>query len=181
MGTDIHGQFQRKSGHQWISLSDGLTCGDRDYLLFAVLADVRNDISCHVEPIAHPRGFPDDYVFPDDDEHWIDETHSKGWLSGEEMLKWFENAPTITRTGVLSKAEFEAWDKVSKPESWCQWVGGNNVVLVDQRKLKNNPQANFVQVCWQEDLKTSLAYFFDEVRDLQQTHTEIRFVFCFDC
>ncbi len=59
MGCDIHGVFQRKVNDVWEDLKSEYDC-QRDYTLFAILADVRN--SGHITPISEPRGFPEDFL-----------------------------------------------------------------------------------------------------------------------
>lgn len=153
-----------------------------------------------VTPIAEQRGLPDDFALAGDYSHPIsDETcvmpefrrkylksnpasipvmdmgdHSHSWLAGEEMAAWFANAPTITQTGVLSRAEYDAWDKVSQPESYCGGISGFGVVM--------HPAANWthINVEWQQRLASELDYFFAEAARLSAEHGRIRFVFGFD-
>lgn len=56
MGTDIHAHVEVKVGGKWLHFNAPHV--DRDYRLFTKLAGVR-DVE-DVEPIAQPRGLPDD-------------------------------------------------------------------------------------------------------------------------
>jgi hypothetical protein len=79
--------------------------------LFRILAGVRGG-----PPIAKPRGLPEDFEVVDGEDHPISDLkfmnphrsnrhkvkeplvvwmgdHSHSWLTGEEMLKWYESTP----------------------------------------------------------------------------------------
>ena len=141
MGCNIHTVWQKKVGDSWVDIESEYE-ENRHYALFAVLAGVRNGVhhwvknGYFVTPIAEPRGFPKDFDVLDGDMHktdivpkWMDTErfegevwmgdHSYSWLSGEEMLKWYDD-------------------------------------------------------------KQDLAYFFEEVANLQNKYVEIRVVFGFD-
>lgn len=92
MGADIHGVLQeRYLGSSWTTIAT--IEDDRNYALFAALADVRNYGG--ITPISEPRGLPEDFEI-DGEEHrmsytgdkvWMGE-HSYSWLSINELLKW---------------------------------------------------------------------------------------------
>ena len=111
MGCDIHGVFQRydKESKTWQDIESAYD-QDRHYFLFGILANVRGDDS----PIAEPRGLPADFeivggdhpisdirhAFPSRKQWykageplvvWMGD-HSRSWLTGEEMLAWYESA-----------------------------------------------------------------------------------------
>lgn len=108
--------------------------------------------------------------------------HSHSWLTGAEMLAWYATAPEALQTGILSRAEYEAWDKVSQPGSYCGGVSGPGVVVINDSRveMENTPDWTYVRCHWGSDLRKELAYFFDEVARLQREYGEIRFVFGFD-
>lgn len=211
MGTDIHGVFQKRIGKSevgggdstWELIQSRYEEG-RHYQLFAALADVRNGYGFAgvptgdaIEPISEPRGFPadiadritDDYIVTPwkdswgDNQKWLGD-HSHSWLSGEEMLYWFEHrCPAVTKTGVISAEEYSVWNGKC-PESYCGRVSGPNVKVIqadeaDHYKIFGLPYSH-VQVSWQSDLRDELGYFFDEVKRLTEEHGEIRFIFGFD-
>lgn len=79
---------------------------DRNYWLFAMLADVRNDGS--VEPILpapHTRGWPDDCC-PELEAERVLIEHTPSWLTVREMMDYFERR----RLAVLARytERFEA-------------------------------------------------------------------------
>lgn len=205
MGTDIHGVFQRQNNGAWSDVPSNYEQG-RHYQLFAVLANVRNGFGFAgiptgevVEPISQPRGLPDDFEVADGKLHPIDPNnlppwdrenypdvtlwmgyHSFSWLTGEEMLAWFETAPSLLKTGILSKDVYTSWDKVQPPSCYCASISGQGIVIVDQDSAETTTDWTHVLCSWSSDLKQELAYFFDEVAKLVSEYGEIRFVFGFD-
>ena len=184
MGTDIHGVFQAQRDGQWIDVPSEWD-GDRNYQLFAVLAGVRNGYGFAgiktgeaVKPISAPRGFPDD--FPIDS--WLGD-HTYSWLSSGEMLAWAEAADKpILRTGVITKAQYEAWDGNSRPLVYCgECMGPGIIVITDNEVAKrDNPGWTDIQIEWQESLMDRIGEFFAEVRRLHDLHGGVRLVFGFD-
>jgi len=83
MGCDIHAYIEVKVDGDWHLYA----CCDvaRHYGLFARMADVRNTTG--VEPIAKPRGFPDDAAFMTRfcRDHDGTNGHSDSWLTGDEL------------------------------------------------------------------------------------------------
>ena len=70
---------------------------DRNYKLFALLADVRNDNN--IEPISEPRGIPfnvSDEVLKDYNE-WGDDAHSASYLTLQELTDFVNNKQGSSR------------------------------------------------------------------------------------
>jgi len=190
MGTDIHGVFQRKDKQtsKWYDIASNYK-QDRHYQLFAVLAGVRNGFGFAGFPtgesvaiISEPRGFPKD--FPMDDEshsQWMGD-HSHSWLTGKEMLAWYETAPTVLKTGVLDRGTYDSWDGASVPNSYSASIIGQGIVIVkdDEVYKQEQPSWTHIQCTWNSNLREELAYFFEEVARLVSEHGEVRFVFGFD-
>ena len=61
---------------------------NRDYAMFAVLADVRNDGS--IKPIADPRGVPEDAsaYYQHQASEWEGDGHSHSWLTARELAAY---------------------------------------------------------------------------------------------
>ena len=102
MGTDIHINVDRLSenGH-WIR-TDLQVDEDRNYDLFAILADVRNGEGCAgvrtgdgFVPISEPRGWGEVDVKEDDP------YHSASWLLLSEILDYDYRRPS--KSGYLTK------------------------------------------------------------------------------
>lgn len=158
-----------------------------------------------VTPIAEPRGLPAGFVVDEDEcytiasveyldprrrkwrgdggplEVWMGD-HSHSWLAGWEILAWASNAPVVTKCGIITKAQYEKWDHESSPDSWSGGILGRDVIQVDDTDAAKaaSPNWTHIRVQWQRALSEELAYFFDEVRRLQEEHGEVRFVFGFD-
>ena len=64
MGTDIHGVLQIKDHNGWETVQE--INRDRNYLLFNILAGVRNK---EAQCISIPRGLPEDFII-DNEEHF---------------------------------------------------------------------------------------------------------------
>lgn len=210
MGTDIHGVFQRRNAGRWEDIPS-LYEQARHYQLFAVLAGVRNGFGFAgaptgeaVKPISAPRGLPSDFVMEDDSHPitslenmdpwrrgWYEESealavwmgdHSHSWLTGAEMLAWAENAPKLTKVGVLDRETYEKWDGVCRPPAYSGGISGPGVIQVNDNAVEKaaTPAWTYIRCSWESDLRTELAYFFDEVARLVAEHGEVRFVFGFD-
>ncbi len=107
MGTDIHVYIEQKTIKndnplmtEWISVDEWINDSyfeimevrkrywtDRNYLLFAILANVRNHYN--IQPISLPKGLPDD-VSPEvknqsDEENYA---HTRSWLTLKELLEY---------------------------------------------------------------------------------------------
>lgn len=189
MGSDIHGVFQAKVNNQWIDIESNYE-EDRHYQLFVVLAGVRNEYGFAgvptgepVTPIASPRNFPADFDLHLDKhgDKWMGD-HSHSYLSGEEMLDWYKNAPVTKRYGVITREQYNKWDKVSEPEFHSGDVYGGSVIKISDTDFDRAAYPNYthIRVSWNSDLKKALAYFFNEVQRLVDKHGEIRYVFGFD-
>lgn len=99
MGCDIHCRAERRnSTGQWeyIDLAPP-PLDDRNYRIFAFLADVRNYYA--IAPITEPRGFPSD-ASPDVVAYyadWEDDAHTPGWLTVDELAKFNYDVPIEDR------------------------------------------------------------------------------------
>lgn len=230
MGTDIHYVFQKKiqdskSQESWetLNLDYGFhkneTTGDyedgeyyigRHYLLFAVIAGVRNGYGFAgsyrhepLIPIAQRRGLPDGVRdecdrpnVPDDSdttEYCELGDHSFTWLLGSEILNWFKLERNITMKGILNKKEYYEWDKNDRciPESYSFGVLGDLVKIYDETIDGNLPYKavshlaqydgiTHVRVSWQESINESLSHFRDMIQKVVDEHGEIRMVMGFD-
>lgn len=204
MGTDIHGAFQRHDGNKWVDVESSYEF-DRHYQLFAVLAGVRNGHGFAgvvtgevVTPISEPRGLPADFVMMDDlhpdpagnashedgplvwEGVWMGD-HSHSWLTSAEMLAWYDHAPIVVKQGLLTRAEYDEWDKVSKPAMYCGDAWGPGVVKIHEAEIAHATKDwSHVFCTWESPLRDELAYFFDEVRRLHELHSGVRLVFGFD-
>ena len=226
MGTDIHFVAQRKIDGKWQDIKsdeidfdakdsyDAKTgrwkvkpggefhwTGDRNYYLFAWLADVRNGYGFAgvktfepVKPLTSNRGFPEDfdYVEPqynDDYEresgHYLGD-HSFGWALFSEIL----THPRTQRvqSGVIEPEAYEALKDGKNPEEWSGDISGRNIVTLDsgayeQAKRHGELDASkkyYVRSSW--TMPDGLDHFIGAVTELAAKYggENVRLVFGFD-
>lgn len=92
MGCDIHLHIEVKIKDKWQHWNNPRV--DRDYELFAKMADVRNHWG--ITPIALPKGIPTDLSFTTDFEckRWDADGHSHSWFGIEEITQLAEYVET---------------------------------------------------------------------------------------
>lgn len=192
MGTDIRVVYEKFENDQWAAI-DVYPEYDfsRNYLLFAVLADVRNGLGfggvpTHepIEPIDYPRGLPEDYVNPDDHENW-DGDHSVSWLMLSEILDYFKEQRIMQRYAIITAEQYENWEYGTKPTGhWTNGVWGPDVKLHDVRDSKDKvdlpPDVTHVRISWCEDIATVLAHYVELFESLYEDEGDVRLVFGFD-
>lgn len=191
MGCDIHGMFQIKQptyteeGEQfvWCWLPTSWP-GDRNYRLFAALANVRNGTWGTIEPLDEPRGLPPDMThdgtftavvqktwFVEDvqtaDENHYDKfqvwlgDHSHSWATLEELLA-FNWEQTFEGIGYVHPGTPR--DEKGRPTSYAAW------------------SSTGTQETWKETLSDDCRDFVLTIKYLKERFpsSEIRFVFGFD-
>lgn len=159
MGCDIHAVLQRRIGGKWTTYREGWS--ERNYDLFAILANVRNGTGFAgtktgdgFTPISLPRGLPRDFEVDvagdgnhplpagfraekewrsEDGTFWMGD-HSHSWLDAREIIAvpWTN---TIRQYGVIHEAVFAERREsgaTGEPESYCGWIGGAGIVVLDE-------------------------------------------------
>lgn len=136
---------------------------DRNYALFATLADVRN--YGYIKPISEPRGLPDDihYITKELADSWGNDGHSHSYYTLKELMDYMSHAPTITYSGMISEEQADNLDKYNiYPDSWCQWttiagfvkrswtVPDDNVPILIESMKKRCAKENYIFE-WQKD------------------------------
>jgi len=210
MGCDIHGVFQRLNGEIWEDIESdydqdrhyqlfAVLAGVRNGRGFAGVPT--GEV---VRPISEPRGLPDDFLIGSEEDHpinslsiinprrrkwhedderlyvWMGD-HSHSWLNAAEMLPYADGMGTVVKTGIIDSKHYAEWDKKTGPTHYCGGVSGPGVVVIDEPEVgKTSRPFSHVRVTWEDSLKEELAYFFDEVKRLQELHGNVRFVFGFD-
>lgn len=136
---------------------------DRNYNLFAILADVRNGFD--FVPISEPRGLPDD-LSPEvqkiadgmDDEESNDVSlgdHSQSWLTLKELLDYDWGRGT-TEGGWVDVKNFLVWQREGCPRSWSQSVGGGQVEHLSWRDMKRYIEADYIKFSGDGESYTSV-------------------------
>lgn len=138
-----HSRAMRKVGRETPGV-DVTAYHDRNYTVFAVLADVRND--GEVEPICEPRGLPTDMCLAaprinedgDDEESYEFGDHSFSWLTVAEVLAypWDQDQRDEGWVDAEQFAEWEARGGIGNPKGWCASVGGGGVSHVSNGEMR---------------------------------------------
>lgn len=205
MGCDIHYTFQRKNeNNQWVNIVEGQEYGKdhyihRNYLVFSILANVRNgygfaDTPTYVPvvPISEPRGMPVDmdydvdYEFADDEEDvdrkWYGD-HSHSYVTSDEILDYFKTKRVLSRCGVIPLTVYYEWDGVSQPDSWCGSISGPNVLTFDSQGISNCVVPDYythIKIEWKIDLEEAVCHFVESIKQLHAKYGVVRLVFGFD-
>lgn len=110
---------------------------DRDYRLFAILADVRNEFG--FRPISSERGLPGD-ISDEAMDACGDESYAS-WVTLEEILL-FDWRQVATLTGFVDAATFEEWERLNsygcrrEPREWGASVYGASVKVVSNEEMR---------------------------------------------
>lgn len=95
----------------------------RDYELFSILANVRND--GEIIPISEPRGFPEDASNEVEDEYmnWGSDAHSASYMTLKELMDNVEKYKIVKRSGFVSSKTYNEYVLTGvKPQMWCGWT-----------------------------------------------------------
>lgn len=127
---------------------------DRNYNLFAMLANVRNKefrstieekwlsvgrdpiLYPRIEPLDEPRGIPRDASRQYRDEP---KEHSETYFTIAELRAYFarKEGKTFLTQGVVTGKVFEELCDGKRPESWSGWISGQNIVTVNEGTYRN--------------------------------------------
>ncbi len=199
MGTDIHMVVEEWDGSAWrgIPRPSGLCpfddnafraethrwCSDRNYVLFAALADVRNGFGfagCSIfeplKPITRKRGFPKGFILdaePEDEEAaedfcapqahgvWMGD-HSHTWCTLEDALS-YDWDQLLTTTGTVNREQYAQWKATGRPKSWCGGAWGPGVETVPLATFEQTKDTDgrtyYTQVRWSQPLREKVAEF----------------------
>ena len=227
MGTDIHMHCEKRSrgASPWVLFKPDVQCegcggtgkdsaekecqrcwgtgdigyDDRNYRLFAILGNVRND---HTDPpirsISDGRGLPED-LSPElrriadmkVEDVWLGE-HSFSWVSLQELIQ-FDWEQTTVRRGVIRADRFLYWDGKC-PDEFAQAVWGPDIRVTDWPCVGEPPRAperaaldvdspTHVRVRWRVTYREAAGKAFGTLMEALKPHGEpenIRLVFGFD-
>ncbi len=152
---------------------------DRHYLLFAILADVRNGygfagIVTHepVKPLFANRGIPEDASneYKQIASDWDCDGHSHTYAYLHELQKVDWDSITVDRVGILTEKEYNRVLKTGEnPQDWSGDVWGGNTIKVSPAAYEANyrkalatldtKQTVYIQWFWQEKLSDALDDF----------------------
>lgn len=217
MGCDIHMMAQRREARRWVTAecprdmadpyvteevggccdADGFWSAllphawweGRNYILFSVLAGVRNGYGFAgvkttnpLTPIAEPRGLPADVTVDEcgetPDKLWLGD-HSHSWLTLREIVA-YDWDQTITRYGVVPLQKFKdrvvahgdavPFAAVGRPyEEWSGGISGPGIYTLDAEdalgRMRNGgiveaPASRpHVRDCWTQPLRECVGDF----------------------
>lgn len=102
----------------------------RNYRLFSLLADVRNNGL--IEPISKPKGVPDDCCdsVKKDIEQWGVDGHSHSYFTLRELIDWNESHEHKVRArGMITPEAARKLDEAGEvPEFWCEYTSDKTCV-----------------------------------------------------
>lgn len=131
MGCDIHLFVEKRTDEKWECLNEIVDdegtlstpyekeiYRERNYSLFALLADVRN--SAGVKPISEPRGLPEDVseIVKKISDQWNGDGHSHSYYTLKELLD-FSSDSMVREKGFMPKERWIAFQeslKTSTPD-----------------------------------------------------------------
>lgn len=153
---------------------------DRNYDLFAILADVRN--YCNNKYISLPKGLPDDITKETSEEnlYWGNDGHSHSYFTLKELLD-FEPEP-IKRKGYISKEDADKLDAGIIPTCWCIWTNQKDYVHREWSEQANELEA-LINLLKQRAHELGVIYNWEwkyEPNEAIKKSKNIRIVFWFD-
>lgn len=202
MGCDIHPVVERRDpGGPWqvVPLSEEADrLEDRNYRLFAVLANVRNGFGFGgvetgdvIVPISKPRGLPKDFEQGKHDDEaadgkWLGD-HSHTWVTLAELHAYPWAIP-MRRRGIVTLEVFRGWDRVSRPREYSLASMGQGVVTlsiedVAAGRIPADATRVWVEVGWIETVGQACAGFVEHVLPWLRTlgaPEDVRIVMGFD-
>ena len=207
MGCDIHPHVERRVNGKWERVPYAPEeISRRNYDTFAILGNVRNGrgfagvvTGSGLPYISDSRGLPPDMAKPltlgmpyhseyFESQDWSNDDladlrgdygdHSQSWVTLAE-LEAYDWAHEITEIGILSRAEYDAWDKTSWPKQCCGGIAGPGVVV----GAANQPSVTHIQVEWKTTCAEAAGEFYTIVLPWLRTvgaPDDVRLVFGFD-
>lgn len=159
MGCDIHCTWEVRKDGVWEnqdefkeepwgpSVTGREILWKRNYRLFAMLANVRNgygvagsDTGDGLEPIAEPRGIPEDAA--EITKRWAEDLdgHSRSHHTLAQLLSYDLTRKTTLR-GFVNAREFHLWDghwrnEGESPKSWSSGVWGPKIRKVEEEEMR---------------------------------------------
>jgi hypothetical protein len=95
----------------------------RDYALFAILADVRND-GKRKSITDYPKGLPGDCseAVKRLALEWGDDGHSHSYLNLRELKEYYKSTPHVVKSGMVSEEWAKIIDDGGVPNAYCKYT-----------------------------------------------------------
>lgn len=154
MGTDIYMQIEVRIDGKWewlqsffpyyINKDLTIVPDDRNYILFAILANVTNGYNFNgflpeklYNPIDKPRGIPED-ISEDlkdaiENEEILGE-HSFSHLNGKELREYDWEQITKLR-GLVTMNEYKKFQETGDPKAWVGRVNEKTTKIISNKKM----------------------------------------------
>lgn len=150
---------------------------DRNYALFAVLADVRNYGG--TPHICEPKGLPEDVstVVKAESDRWDCDGHSHSWFTLAELIANRHLGETIKTSGYVSLTDAALIDAGASPTSWCQMTSDRSWVFREWVR-KTDVLGDLIDLCIERMMKE---FWIFNPKDIQVgDYEKFRIVFWFD-
>jgi len=146
--SDMYDENSEYFGSEKFKSLSNSPIDNRYYLMFAVLADVRNGlgfagVKTHnpLTPISKPRGVPTDASigYQAEVESWDCDGHSHSWLTVKELMD-YDWDQLVVYQGLVGHSSYQVFKETGLPSVWC---GGSNARKVSNEEMdeicKNPP------------------------------------------
>jgi len=149
---------------------------DRNYNLFAMLANVRNYHNNNI--IAAPKGFPDDCsdFVNGEKARWGEDGHSHSYFTLKELKEFRNNNKITNYAGFMTPENAILVDKGEMPKSWCQGTNVEGYVYKEWR-YKDDIIGTLVDRL-EKRIREEFYLYGDE--ETTKYDDEVRIVFWFD-
>lgn len=143
---------------------------ERNYNLFAMLADVRNYSNQKV--ISNAKGIPTDAseVVKTESNDYGDDGHSHSWLTMKELYDFFKENPNENHSGLVDAKGAKKIENGEMPDWWCQSSNREDLIYKEWT-VKNETLAGFIK---------TLEEHFETKWHIEEYPEDYRIVFFFD-
>lgn len=144
MGCDIHVFLEKKDGDKWLAVQgpnpyygkwdgeseltlEGWLFDGRNYNLFSILADVRNN--CGAVPISMPRGVPEDasMEITKESECIGCDGHTHSWYTLKELLEFNWDNSFVENEAYVSEEVYKQFKNGGGPYPCCGDISGPKI------------------------------------------------------
>lgn len=176
---------------------------NRNYDVFAMLADVRNgygfagiDTGDGFEPMFSPRGIPNDACeeIKSEVEIWDCDGHSHSYVTLQEILDYCKKAKKMftSRRGYVSAEEYKGFIKNGFPNRWSGMVSGGKIEGVSNEQMQSyidgelemRDKIPYTKIEWKLSYMDSFKWFAKVVtpkmKAISENPHDVRLVFWFD-
>lgn len=199
MGCDIHFLVEKNINGKWTQIKGFGNCfsedsespyEDRNYEVFALLADVRNRHS--IEPMSELRGVPANAS--DTVRNYMDGgLHSVSHYILNELLDYDYKNTIVKRSGYVTLDGYRQFKDMGKPQSWCQGTTSdivNHCKMDEQLKIVDSGTEqwgySYTFVQWNEPMDKVVGSFYTSTlkqlkdRSDKKDYSDIRVILGFD-